>query len=300
MDKWSLTLALLCLMIAVFLVIWGIYRTNRTMKRMEQMLDMALEGDFTEKDFDESRLSALETRFANYLSSSAVSAKAVSEEKNHIKTLIADISHQTKTPIANLLLYSELLEEETLPDSAESNVEAIHSQAEKLRFLIDSLVKLSRLENGIVTLSPRRERLFPTLQNVYQEYLPKAEAKGLRLLLRKTDEMAVFDPRWTVEALSNLVDNAIKYTGQGRVVISAVAYELFVRIDVEDTGNGISEEEQAKIFSRFYRSAEARDTEGTGLGLYLAREIVSGEGGYIKVTSVPGEGSVFSVMLPRG
>jgi signal transduction histidine kinase len=111
--------------------------------------------------------------------------------------------------------------------------------------------------------------------------------------------MAVFDQKWTAEALGNLVDNAIKYTGQGSIVISATAYELFVKIDVRDTGNGIPEEEQAKIFSRFYRSENARDTEGVGIGLYLAREIVSGEGGYIKVTSVPSEGSTFSVLLPR-
>jgi signal transduction histidine kinase len=263
------------------------------------MLDTAMDGNFTEDDFNESRLSALETKFAHYLSSSAVSAKIVSEEKDKIKTFIADISHQTKTPIANLLLYSELLEEEVLPDSARSNARAIHSQTEKLRFLIDSLVKLSRLENGILISSPRQERLLPTLQKVYQEFLPKAEAKGLKLMLRETREMAVFDPKWTAEALGNLIDNAIKYTGQGSIVISAVAYELFVKIDVKDTGNGIPEEEQPKIFSRFYRSENARDTEGVGIGLYLAREIVSGEGGYIKVASVPGEGATFSVFLPR-
>jgi signal transduction histidine kinase len=299
MDKWILGIALLCLLAAVFFVVWSTWRTERTMERIEKMLDTAMDGNFTEEVFDESRLSALETKFAHYLSSSVVSAKTVSEEKDRIKTLIADISHQTKTPIANLLLYSELLEEEVLPDSVRSSVEAIHSQTGKLRFLIDSLVKLSRLENGILTLSPRQERLLPVLQKVCEEFLPKAEAKGLQLILRETDEQAFFDPKWTAEALGNLLDNAIKYTGKGSVVISAAAYELFVRIDIMDTGNGIPEEEQAKIFSRFYRSENTRDTEGAGIGLYLAREIVSGEGGYIKVTSVPGEGSVFSVLLPR-
>jgi signal transduction histidine kinase len=299
MDKWMLIIAVLCLLAAVFLAVWSIWHTKRTMERIEKMLDTAMGGNFTEDDFNESRLSALETKFAQYISSSAVSAKAVAEEKDQIKTLIADISHQTKTPIANLLLYSELLEEEVLPESAGNNVRAIHNQTEKLHFLIDSLVKLSRLENGILTLSPRQERLLPTLQKVYQEFLSKAEAKGLQLILRETEEMAVFDSKWTAEALGNLVDNAIKYTGQGSIVISATAYELFVKIDVRDTGNGIPEEEQAKIFSRFYRSENARDTEGVGIGLYLAREIVSVEGGYIKVTSVPSEGSTFSVLLPR-
>lgn len=299
MDKWMLIAAVLCLLAAVCLAVWNTWRTKRTMQRIEKMLDTAMDGNFTEDDFNESRLSALETRFAQYLSSSVVSAKAVSEEKDRIKTLIADISHQTKTPIANLLLYSELLEEEALPDSAKSNARAIRSQTEKLRFLIDSLIKLSRLENGILALSPRQERLLPALQKVYREFLPKAEEKGLHLTLRETDEMAVFDSKWTAEALGNLVDNAVKYTSQGSIVISAGAYELFARIDIMDTGSGIPEEEQTKIFSRFYRSENVRDTEGVGIGLYLAREIVSGEGGYIKVTSVPGEGSTFSVLLPR-
>ena len=112
------------------------------MATIEQMLDLATDGIFTEENFDESRLSALETKFAHYLSASAVSAKNVAAEKDKIKTQIADISHQTKTPIANLLLYSELLQEENLTDSARSNVEALHSQIEKLRFLIDSTVTI--------------------------------------------------------------------------------------------------------------------------------------------------------------
>jgi signal transduction histidine kinase len=299
MDKWILIFALLCLLAALLLMIWNTRRTKRTMDTIEKMLETAMNGTFTEETFDESRLSALETKFAHYLSASAVSAQAISEEKDKIKSLISDISHQTKTPIANLLLYSELLQEEPLPDSARSSVEAIHSQAEKLRFLIDSLVKLSRLENGILTLAPKQEPLGPMLQAVSGQFVPKAAQKGLTLNFTDTDITAAFDPKWTAEALENLVDNAIKYTEQGSVTLSATAYEMFARIDVTDTGIGISEEEQAKIFSRFYRSESARNTEGVGIGLYLAREIVSGAGGYLKVTSSPGQGATFSLFLPR-
>ena len=247
----------------------------------------------------ESRLSALETKFAHYLSAAEASSQNIAQEKDKIKTLIADISHQTKTPIANLLLYSELLMEETMPASAKANVEALYKQSEKLRFLIDSLVKLSRLENGIISLSPQQASLQPLLESVVEQYAAKASGKGLSIYLYDTDISATFDFKWTAEALANIVDNAIKYTEHGTITISTVSYEMFTRIDISDTGSGIPENEQAKIFSRFYRSNAVQEQEGVGIGLYLARQIISGEGGYIKVASVPGKGSTFSIFLPK-
>ena len=92
---------------------------------------------------------------------------------------------------------------------------------------------------------------------------------------------------------------SIKYTEHGTIRISAVSYEMFARIDISDTGSGIPESEQTKIFARFYRSNSVQKQEGVGIGLYLARQIISGEGGYIKVASVPGKGSTFSIFLPK-
>lgn len=289
---------MLCILAAALCILRNRRRTARTMDRIEHMLDAAMDGSFSENTFDESRMSALETKFAHYLSASSISARKIAVEKDKIKTLIADISHQTKTPIANLLLYSELLAEEDLPEAAQSNVKALHSQTEKLHFLIDSLVKLSRLENGILTLHPRPEPLQPMLLKIQEQFAPKAERKGLCLRLEATSASAVYDPKWTAEALCNIVDNAIKYTEHGGVTLCAAAYEMFVRIDISDTGAGIPETEQARVFSRFYRCEDARDTEGIGIGLYLAREIVSGENGYIKVSSAKGQGTTFSVFLP--
>ena len=292
-------LTILCIFIAVLVVSINYRHTKKTMDTIEQMLDAAMEGTYSETKFDESRLSALETKFSHYLSTSAISAQNVTSEKDKIKTLIADISHQTKTPIANLLLYSELVAEEELPEEMHSNVAAIQQQTKKLRFLIDSLVKLSRLENGILTLTPRHEDLQSILSNIASQYSPKAKQKGLELRLTETTASAYFDPKWTAEALGNLVDNAIKYTISGKVTISAKEYEQFTRIDITDTGIGIEESEQPKIFSRFYRSEALRENEGVGIGLYLAREIISGEDGYIKLTSYQSKGSTFSVFLPR-
>ncbi len=272
-------------------------RSKRQLMLLEQMLNDAMKGSFTESDYDESMLSKIEADFARYFSSSAISSKAVTKERDKIRSLIADISHQTKTPIANLLLYSELLNESELDDEQRYNANAVHDQAEKLRFLIDSLVKLSRMENGIITLSPEKQSMMPMLTSLYKSAKPKAEAKGIALLLDPTDTEAVFDRKWTEEAIGNIIDNAIKYTPQGNVSISVRPYEMFVSIDISDTGIGIPEQELPKIFGRFYRSTQAGDKEGVGIGLFLAREIVTAENGYIKAAS-NGKGSVFSVFLP--
>lgn len=299
MSKWGWMIGVLCFLASAIMLLWSREQTRKTVRKIEKMLDDAMNGSFTETDFDESELSALETKFANYLFASTVSAQNIEAEKERIKTLIADISHQTKTPIANLLLYSELLMEENLPEDASTSAEAIYKQSEKLRFLIDSLVKLSRLENGILTLSPKTAPLLPMLESLVTQYAPKADERGLTLHLEDTDIAARFDGKWTAEALANIVDNAIKYTNQGGVTLSVKSYELFVRIDVTDSGIGIPEGNQAQIFSRFYRSEEVREQEGVGIGLYLARQIISEEGGYIKVTSRVGQGSIFSVFLPK-
>ena len=111
---------------------------------------------------------------------------------------------------------------------------------------------------------------------------------------------ACFDLKWTLEALSNILDNAVKYTPAGGTVsVNAQEYEMFVRIDVADSGIGMSEEETAKVFARFYRSPRVSQEKGVGIGLYLVREILSREGGYIKVTSKIDQGSTFSVFLPK-
>lgn len=301
MEWVCLGIAIAAVIAAVIVVAVSRIRLKKTTERIASMLDDATAGKFEEKDFDESINSMLESRFADYLRNSALSAKRVEDEKDKIKSLISDISHQTKTPIANLMLYSELLEEEEgLTPSAGEKISAIRSQSEKLQFLIDSLVKMSRLENGILKLSTVPTELNELMEEAVSSLSSKAAAKGLELRFESTDIMVMCDPKWTLEALTNIVDNAVKYTDSGSVTLSAKRYEMFSAVSVKDTGCGISEEEKPKIFGRFYRGAapETQTGEGVGIGLYLAREIISGEDGYIKVISKPGEGSEFLIFLP--
>ncbi len=224
------------------------------------------------------------------------------EEKDRIKALIADISHQTKTPIANILIYTELLKEQELTDEARQNVELLETQTQKLNFLIASLVKLSRLETGIIALHPRENYVAGLLEEVYRQFHHKADEKGLYLRVETQgmqETTAVFDEKWTREALGNVIDNAVKNTKTGGVTVLIKPYEMFVGIEVADTGIGISEEEQAKIFGRFYRTVEVSGEEGVGIGLYLTRQILQMEGGYIKVVSEAGKGTKFTLYLLR-
>ena len=242
----------------------------------------------------------MESRVRRYLTASALSAQSIQEQKDQLSTLISDISHQTRTPVANLLLYAQLLEEQPLTQQEQSCAQAIAAQAEKLQVLIEALVKTSRLETGILVLHPEQGMLSPMVKRAAAQYIPKAEAKGITLTLGQTEGDACFDPKWTEEALCNLLDNAVKYTpAGGAVTVDVKNYELFSAIRVADTGPGIPEEDQAKIFSRFYRASDAYQEEGVGIGLYLTRQIAQKQGGYVKVESEPGKGSIFSLYLSR-
>lgn len=289
------------LLLALGIVLAYRHRTKRTLKRLDQMLDTAIRGAFSEESFDESLLSSVETKLARYLAASTVSARNLQREKDTIKTLIADISHQTKTPVANILLYTQLLAEQKLPEEGRACVAVLSGQAEKLQMLIDALVKTSRLETGIIVLRPVPGPLSPVLQAAATQLRPRAEAKGVRVVLTPGEADAVFDPKWTEEAVFNLLDNAVKYTPTGgQVTLSAQTYPLFARIDVRDTGPGIPEDEQPRIFQRFYRGTAHQAEEGVGIGLYLVRQIANGQGGYVKVASPEGGGALFSLYLPRG
>ena len=297
-------MAIVCMILTALVLLAAgtlYWRTRRLLGRLDHMLESAMDGHFSESEYTEDMLSRLEARMYQYLSMDRQDRKETAKERDAVKSLVSDISHQTKTPVANILLYSQLLQEnESLDERARQIAGQIEMQTEKLNFLIQSLIRTSRLENGIVAVVPKEDRIRELIHDL--PHPASAQAKGVEyhIVEEMPDICACFDRKWTVEALSNLVDNAVKYTPLGgKVTVSVQEYEMFVRIDVADTGIGISEEETAKIFARFYRSPHVQEERGVGLGLYLAREILHREGGYIKVASVPGEGSVFSVFLSK-
>lgn len=225
----------------------------------------------------------------------------LAQEKEQIKTLISDISHQIKTPIAAANTFAELLSDGEL--SAEERTEYITTlqmSLGKLTFLTNSLIKMSRLESDIISLKPEKNSLNEIVLQAVKTVYAKAKEKGI-LITFECDQAfeAVLDFNWTAEAISNVIDNAVKYTPQGGFVrLQITEYPSFLRLDISDSGVGIPEEEQAKIFGRFYRGKQSVGTDGVGIGLYLTREIINKQNGYMKVSS-DGNGSTFSMFLKK-
>lgn len=281
---------------------------RKTLDRLDRMLDEAVAGNFRESDYDETQLSRIETKWKRYLGLSVLTRENMEKEKDSVKSLVSDISHQTKTPMANIQLYEELLREnlESGADSGEKEqnlklLNEIIRQGEKLDFLIQSLTKLSRLESNIVEVKPCRQKISELILAAMQDAGPKARQKGIELINTYEGEgTADYDMKWTKEALGNVLDNAVKYSGPGGSVrISVTEYELYTAVSVKDDGIGIREEDTAKIFGRFYRAKEVQQEDGVGIGLYLTREILRKENGYIKVKSQPQKGAEFVLYLRR-
>ena len=221
-------------------------------------------------------------------------------QKNLEKT-ISDLSHQVKTPIASIRMYQNILMRQGINE--EDRMEFLRNaekQVDKLEFLIQAMIKMSRLETGIVNVSPKSESVYQMVEAAVCDVALKAEAKNIGISVDcKETLLAYFDKKWTTEALFNIIDNAVKYTKEGgEIRISASATDFFIRIQVRDNGRGIEESHITEIFKRFYREPSAAEVEGVGIGLYLAREIITKEKGFIEVRSKIGIGSLFSLNLP--
>ena len=223
------------------------------------------------------------------------------EEKESLKELVSDISHQTKTPLANIKLYQEMLSDEINTTDSTEYLTKMNKQVDKLDFLLQSMVKMSRLETGTIKIQKSDSFLEETLALAIGAVVPKADKKNIQIHVTYDETLQLeHDKKWTAEAIFNILDNAVKYTSvNGTINISVQREEIFTRISIADTGKGIPLERQGTIFNRFYREPEIHDTEGVGIGLYLARKIVSLQNGYIKVQSEIYKGSTFYIYLPN-
>ena len=217
--------------------------------------------------------------------------------------MVSDITHQLKTPITNIKMYGETLCEENLSKNEERQfIQIILQQVDKLEFLIESLAEMSRLESKMLHMHPENCKLIQTVSRALDTVRSRADEKKMELQVdvRPTIEVS-HDSKWTAEALGNILDNAVKYTQSGgKITVSARNLEMYVVISISDNGIGIDPGHYNRIFQRFYREAKAAKTEGLGIGLYLARQIITLQGGYIKVRSKEGYGTELKYFFREG
>lgn len=225
----------------------------------------------------------------------------LAQEKEQIKTLISDISHQIKTPVAAANTFAQLLDDKELSDEERGEyIATLQTSLEKLTFLTNSLIKMSRLESGMISLKPEKNSLNDIILQAVKTVYAKAKEKNITITFDcEQNFKAVLDFNWTAEAITNVLDNAVKYTPNGGIVgLEITEYPSYLRLDISDNGIGIPEEEQAKIFGRFYRGKYSAGIDGVGIGLYLTRDIIQKQHGYIKVRSDK-NGSSFSVFVRK-
>ena len=265
-------------------------RERRKNRRILDRFERILSGESADHIADE-HLTPTERRLITRLCELETREAKVRSGYRNISSLVADIAHQSKTPLSSILMYTEMSE----------HCEIIRTQTEKLSFLMDSLTKLAKCEGGLIAenLSPKENSVKELLRQVIEANYASADTKSIEIRCDVPDAlMAEFDLRWTAEAVGNILDNAVKYAPCGsEITISACAYDLFVRIDIADHGCGIPEDELCHIWKRFYRGKNAENQRGVGIGLYLTANILNTEGGRVSAKSDE-NGSIFTVFLP--
>lgn len=296
--QWGMAgIAVLCLCLCAGMFFY--YRRN--LKSIAGILDKyEKEGRVREEDWKDTMEARICHQLCRVLERADRQKEKAGKEKDEIAELLSDISHQLKTPLANILLNTELLKSGNLtPSEQKMFLERNEEQAKKMQWLMKTLVKASRLEQGVFVFesspAPLKETLAKSIGAVY------AQAREKEIVLETGDFeecMPCHNPKWTAEAIGNILENAVKYSPNGsRIMIGVQPLEIYTKVKITDEGPGIPKSEYNDIFKRFYRGKQVEQEEGSGLGLYLAQLILQCEKGYVTVG--PGEkgGSCFSVFL---
>lgn len=282
------------LVILLFLVMgWSIYEKRRTYRRVDELLDRVLNQEvIVDSDVKEGEYSALVSKIKQIQDVLENHARSAETEKKQVKSLVSNMSHQLKTPLANLSLYAEILGKNEF-------FSKMQRQIEKLSWMVESLSKMVKLEQNLDDFEVKNTKIRQTILEAVDTVYEKLEKKEIHFDMESFEDRFLYHNRkWTVEVLVNLLENAMKYTERGGFIsIRVKAYEFYTEIQISDNGRGIRQEELTDIFKRFYRSPEVENMEGSGIGLYLSNLILEKEKGYITVVSEYGKGSCFSVFL---
>ncbi len=266
---------------------------------IQDMIDGCPASRFSEKE--DSLLGKFQHQLVKLYQILNVSQEREKKLRKEISSLVADLIHQINTPLTNIQIYSGfLMQDELTTKEKEKICEIINHQIQKLRWFGEGFNKTAQLEDDIRKLKPKCQPVLPVVLSAIDNISVKAKIHRDEIIFSgEQDAEAFYDSKWTEEAVFNLLDNAVKYgKDDSSILMNITSYELYVRIDVINYGEPIPKEEYTAIFNRYYRGGNAACIkEGVGLGLYLSRQVATGQGGYIKVGNYQGKGNIFSLFL---
>ena len=324
MEKFMICMAVLAAAAGIAIVCIRRYYRKRMQAATQMLLerlDRAIGGEMQEEIFDESVDAAVTERLNRLLELTNMHQEQAETERDTIKSIISNITHQIRTPVTNIMLYTGLLQEILAAPGQDGGVTEnishlllkLQKQADKLDFFMKELVKSTYTEQEMISLHPEMTDVQEIMAAACQTVELSAMKKGIVIAVQSAGDvqqhgkeetadviLCYADRKWTVEALANVLDNAVKYSPSGsRIDVRLRTGESFLCVEIEDRGCGIREEEQGRIFERFYRAEEVSAEPGFGIGLYLVREVLSRQGGYARVKSAPGEGTTMYLYLSR-
>lgn len=230
---------------------------------------------------------------------------AAEKSRDEIQKLISETAHQMRTPLTNIETYLGFLrkisEETKTEEMFIQSVDAMEDSAEKLHFLVENFIKMSRLEQRIIQIKRQETDILKTIRNALGQILKQAEEKEIQFeIILPERAVCRHDPNWLREAFYNILDNAVKYSEHGgRIKVCMSENEMFLKLQIRDYGIGIESGEESQIFKRFYRGKRVTSQEGFGIGLYLAREITDRHDGFLVVKRMD-KGLMMEMNLPSG
>ncbi|MCM1261471.1 MAG: HAMP domain-containing histidine kinase [Butyrivibrio sp.] len=222
--------------------------------------------------------------------------------KKFLRNTISDISHQLKTPLSALNIYNGLIQDEAKElDTIQEFSRLSEQELDRIEGLVQNLLKITKLDSGTITLEKSTENVSEIMESVKKHFLFRAEHEEKKIcLLGSTETTLLCDRSWIIEAISNLVKNALDHTKEGGCIrIEWREFASIVQITIKDNGSGIYPEDLHHIFKRFYRSRYSKDAQGIGLGLPLSKAIVEAHNGTIEADSTLGSGTSFTINFLR-
>jgi signal transduction histidine kinase len=290
----------------ILLVVFCIFarKQNKQLKNAGIKMQRFMEGD-TSIRLEDNQEDSLSCFFA-IVNTMATSLNAHIEKEKHsrefLKDTISDISHQLKTPLAALQMYNEIISEEETTNQVVGDF-TLKSQREisRMEGLIQNLLKLAKLDVRAIELEKKSHNLNEFLRKCLATFITRAKIEGKHMSLQCDDSVTLnFDETWLLEAVGNLIKNALDHTNQNdEIEISCTETVIATEITIKDSGSGIHPEDIHHIFKRFYRSRYSKDRQGVGIGLALAKAIVEQHGGTITVKSEYGSNTEIHLIFPK-